>query len=196
MMNTQKNHTVTVEPERLASGLWGLPQGDINRSYSGHSYLEHKKARPPFHHIAHVYIAMSVISNSFHREATAYPIMNPNTSQMEKLPYCYTGEKISYKGKSFILGHAVVFSQRPLTIDEKIELLRRRFAYGGMFAIEAGTYNNYLAGISSEFEDTKLKNSILQEQIEGNMPQSQTGLREWIESQEQCDSSHQQELLF
>lgn len=196
MMNTTKYHAVTVNPERLASGLWGLPEGDISKSYSGHCYIEHKRAKAPFHHIAKAYVAMSVYSSGFHREATAYPLMNPNTFKAEEYQYSYTGKSISYKGKSYTLGNAVVFSQRPLSLDEKIEMLRRYFAYGGLFAVEAGTYNSYLAGVAQDSDDGELKGAILQEQIEGYMPQSQVNLRKWLEHQESCELIHQQELLF
>jgi hypothetical protein len=72
-----------------------------------------------------------------------------------------------------MLGPKVTFSSRPLTVNEEISLLRRKYAYGGYF-VSGKTYQEMLL----EFQDNDrnsegLKTAIIRELARKEFPKTQ-----------------------
>ena len=183
-----KKTVVLVEPDRLKSGLWGCAEGDISRSYSADRYGEEGRVREPFTHQAFNYVAMGLHWGGLEKaEAIAYPILPEAkleevvAGRIEEPDRGYSGRKLTLRGHACVFGHPVIFRRRPLTPPEISDQTRRMFAYGGYFAIKAGTYERFLNKLLDDLklEDTR---AALQAELEtANLPQSQAAMKEWIE---------------
>lgn len=181
--------TVTVEPERLRCGLWGYEEGDINASYSADIYAEYKKTRRPFSFSHSPHVAMAMQSRGFYRvTAKAYPILHASYANDLMEDYRACGLKDSYVGKAIKRGHnncifglPVIFKQRALKQNEIIDLCRRMYAYGGLFAAEAETYDTLILGWYDDHTDSRLRKAFMQELQADHLPQTREGMRELIE---------------
>lgn len=179
---------VTVSPQRLQSGLWGYDEGDIAASYSADVYGEKKQVRRPFAHERTPHVAMSVSSRMTGGEAKAYPIVHESYAdeimqqfRASGLNDGYTGKAVKRFGNDCIFGLPVIFRQRPLKKPEIIDLSRRMYAYGGLFAAEAGSYHNLIADwCVKHYETAALRSAFAEELAREDLPQTREGMREWI----------------
>ena len=175
-----------VEPERLQCGSWGYQEGDISASYSADIYAEKKQLRRPFNHAHTPHVAMSVCSSGFAGlEAKAYPLVHLSYSNQiledyrnSSLKDGYTGKPIRRFGNDCVFGLPVIFRQRVLRIDEVIDLCRRMYAYGGLFAAQAESYDDLISGWYQKHPE--LREAFVAE-LESDLPQSQAAMREFIQ---------------
>jgi len=81
------------------------------------------------------------------------------------------------------LGLPVIFKQRAYSDEERIDLLRRMYGYGGLFAVEAGSYANFLLREGSRANQEVFIPAIRNELIyaKNNRLETQENLRAWIE---------------
>lgn len=190
--NTQNEwKTVTVEPERLRSGLWGYEEGDIAASYSADIYAEKQRLRRSFNYCHTPHVAMNVQSSGLcHGEAKAYPIVHSSYAddimkdyRASGLKDGYTGKAVRYHGNNCIFGLPVIFRQRTFRENEIRDLARRMFAYGGLFAAEAGTYSNLILSWQQKYESPRLRKIFATELERSDLPQIQADMRIYIEGQ-------------
>lgn len=180
---------VTVEPSRLQSGLWGYTEGDIYASYSGDTYGMAQKIRGAFKHSAVPHVAMSTASNYRQMEAKAYPLVHASYADDIMAEYrasglsdYYTGKAVRYQRNDCIFGLPKIFQQRRYTADELIDLTRRMYAYGGMFASEAGTYDAFVLGQIKKMTLGSYRKALLAEAEQSGLPQTQVAMRQLIET--------------
>jgi len=55
------------------------------------------------------------------------------------------------------------------------------YAYGGLFAAEAGTYDNLILNWYAQHTDKRLRKAFMKELEEQHLPQSREAMREMIE---------------
>jgi hypothetical protein len=182
--------TVTVEPSRLSSGLWGHEEGDIAASYSADTYGEKQRLRSTFAYAHTPHAAMSISGSFLNVEAKAYPVVHSSYADEIMTDYQkiglkdgYTGKAVRRHGNECIFGLPVIFRQRALKKAEMIDLTRRMYAYGGYFAKQAGTYQNLLREWSQKYEDPRLLKVLASELEDNSLPRSQEAMREFIQSQ-------------
>jgi hypothetical protein len=143
-------------PERFSSGIWGIEEGDIPQSYFADIS---PSLRTPFSYRGRQYVS----SGGHHgiglrnpANAWCYELCDPSHMQAKESPdgkrTTYPGAEVSYSGKKFILGEQVRFTHRQLKVSEVREMLRRLYAYGGLFA--AG--KSYREMLLEFAEDTKV----------------------------------------
>jgi len=181
---------VTVKPERLRSGLWGYKEGDISLSYSADTYGEHKKLRKAFDYQHGKYVAMGFDSRHFSKEAKAYPLIHKSYLEQIQaeldssgLTDFYATKEVKFYGNDCVLGCPVIFKQRELTEDELIEYIRRQFAYGGLFAKEAGSYANLLKKWLSDYQDLPKIRIVLEKELRNSLvPQTQSEMVDFVEN--------------
>lgn len=189
---TKPAHTIPViivEPARLRGGLWGYDEGDISRSYSADCFSLKDAIRQPFAHRSGLYVAMSVGSDTLrHPEARAYPILHESYAgtvadelAASGLRDGYITRPLRYKRQNCILGMPVIFRQRFYSAAEFIDLIRRMYAYGGLFASQAGSYENFLSERIGKTGDVSHRRALLAD-LAADMPQSQAAMRACIES--------------
>ena len=195
--------TVTVAPERLRSGLWGYEEGDIAASYSADVYTEHKRLRRHFNHDFAPFVVMATHRYGLDKkEARAYPILHHSYAGeiMSEYRDCglhdhYVGKAVRRFGRDCIFGLPVIFRQRDLRKAEIIDLCRRMYAFGGLFAVKAGSYNALIETWLKRYPSSKLAKIFAQE-IEANLPQSQMGMREWIQASAFSETTEKQLSLL
>lgn len=176
---------ITIEPCRLQSGLWGYTQGDISRSYSADCFSLKATLRTPFTHGSTQYAAMSVTGDTLHTaEARCYPLYHESYAETVAHEFAASGLRDFYtslpaksKGRGCVLGLPVIFRQRPYTREEVIDLTRRMFAFGGLFATTAGTYQNFLHQRIDNADDPQIKRALLFELGTDGLPQTQAAMR-------------------
>ena len=187
---TSEWKTVSVEPERLRSGLWGYEKGDIYASYSADVYALENTLHQAFNFAHRPHVAMGIHSNGlFEIEAKSYPIHHASYAgdvmadyQASGLHDHYTGKAVSYKRQDCIFGLPIIFRQRDLTKPEIIDQCRRAFAYGGLFAAEAGSYQNLLRSWQQKEHPRKIQHAFAEELADNSLPATQRAMREFIEA--------------
>jgi hypothetical protein len=157
---------VIVEPGRLAWDLWGDTEGDITAAYSG----DKRPKILTFVHEGQRFTNMGGSEYSVH----CYPLLLPeNYKGTGKKPYSYEGETVIHDKQTFTLGAKVAFSSRPLTVDEEISLLRRKYAYGGHF-VAGKTYQEMLLTFQEdERNPDHRKTAIARELARDSLPKTQ-----------------------
>ena len=124
---------IIVEPSRLASGIWGEPEGDIAAAYSADIF---PKIRT-FIHDRQVFTNTGTAMGTSNNEEgfDGYPLIpEAEYTGPEPKRYTYEGRSVLYRGRSCRLGPRVKFVSHTRTVEEWIDLLRRQYAHGGYFA--------------------------------------------------------------
>jgi hypothetical protein len=110
---------IIVEPSRLAWGIWGEPEGDINAAYCADTL---PKIRT-FRHEGQLFTNMGGSEDS----ADCYPLLPAaGGNSAEPRPYSYEGNEVVFQGKKYRLGHKVKFVARERTLEEGVSLLQRQ----------------------------------------------------------------------
>lgn len=128
---------VLVEPSRLAMGIWGDTEGDIQAAYCGETFPKIKT----FLHEGHLFTNCGGCAE---QSVNCYPLV-PESDYHGPEPrrYSYEGRAAKFKGCNFKLGPKVKFTIRPRSLADWVDVLRRQYAHGGYFA--AGkTYHDVL----------------------------------------------------
>jgi hypothetical protein len=160
---------IIVEPARLASGLWGYKEGDIYAAYSADTFPKIQT----FAHEGQLFTCGGG-SNSF---MDCYPLIPTGEYKgPASVPYSHEGNPVVYKGQKLTLGPKIKFVSRELTVPEEIELLRRKYAYGGYFA--AGkTYRELLMEYFDDGITEALEAAIQSELKREGLPNTQAEMR-------------------
>lgn len=135
----QRKVDFVVEPERMFAGLWGLKEGDIASSY----FVDIKpeiRGTFSFHGYQWVNGGGSLgVSLKDQCSFKCYPLI-PLTDfsdsgwKPQKKDKSLTGTVVNHQGMKYILGNYKVFGHRLLTITERREIIRRMYAFGGIFS--------------------------------------------------------------
>jgi hypothetical protein len=129
-------HEIIVEPSRLAMGIWGDTEGDIQAAYCADTFPQVKA----FLHEGQLYTNCGGTEDSMN----CYPLIPPEQFNCRsKQPYSHEGESVIYKKQSFKVGPKIQFTARPRTLEEETSLLQRMYAFGGHFA-SGKTYKEVL----------------------------------------------------
>jgi hypothetical protein len=173
-------------------GLWGYPQGDISASYSADYFSLSKTVRNPFTHDHGQFVIMDGTGGHFCvPELRAYPISHESylddvKAEVERigLDDSYVARPLKFRRQCCILGIPKIFRQRrDCRVSEVCDLARRMFAYGGLFAAEAGTYGQFLKNCLSDSLDEEILKTLLIEWGFNGHEQTQDELRQWIEGE-------------
>jgi hypothetical protein len=126
---------------RFASGLWRLPEGDIQAAYCADTFPKLKV----FTHDRRVFANCGgYFSGPVLAEANCYPLIPVDIySGPEPKQFSYEGRVASFQGREFKLGPKVVFAATDATVAEWQQLLRTLYADGGWFARQ-DTYQEFL----------------------------------------------------
>jgi hypothetical protein len=148
---------IIVEPGRLAWDLWGDTEGDITAAYSADKLPKVMT----FVHEGQRFTNMGGREYS----VDCYPLLLPEHYKgAGKVPYSYEGETVIHDKQKFTLGPKVTFSSRPLTVDEEISLLRRKYAYGGLFA-SGRTYQEMLFDFQQDERNPENRKTAIQREL-------------------------------
>jgi hypothetical protein len=119
---------IIVEPSRLASGIWGEPEGDINAAYCADIF-------PKIRTFVHEGQLFTNCGGWSGHEVNCYPLIPESVYQgPEPAQFTYEGRDAVYRGQKVKLGPCVKFAIRDQTPDEWVDLLQRQYAHGGYFA--------------------------------------------------------------
>jgi hypothetical protein len=127
---------------RFSSGLWRVPEGDIQAAYCADTFPKVKV----FTHDGHPFANCGGhFSGPIAAGADCYPlILSSDYRGPEPRRYSYEGLEAHYQGRKYKLGPKVLFAATDATVDEWRRLFRVQYADGGWFARQA-TYGLFLA---------------------------------------------------
>jgi hypothetical protein len=167
---------IVTDWRRFSSGLWRVPDGDIQAAYCADIFPKVKV----FMHEGRLFTNCGGhFSGPISAAADCYPLIPADEySGPEPARYTYEGREAAYQGEVFKLGRKVVFAASAPTIEEWRGLLRVLYADGGYFA-HGVTYLEFLSdGISPNSENEKIAYAKeLAECGSGSMPRTQAEMR-------------------
>lgn len=157
---------IIVEPSRLAMGLWGDGEGDISAAYCAETFPTIRT----FVHDGQRFTNLGGTECSMH----CHPLLLPEEYKgTGKQPYSRESETVTYEKRTFVLGQKIIFASRPLTVDEEISLLQRKYAYGGHF-VSGKTYQEMLLMFREDDRNSEgLKTAIERELARKEFPKTQ-----------------------
>ena len=132
---------VTVDWRRFSSGLWRVPEGDIQAAYCADTLSNVKVFRHEGRLLAN---CGAHFSGPVRAEADFYPLI-PSVEYQgpDSLRYSCEGSEVSYQREAFRLGPKVVFKASDPDVDTWRRLFRVLYADGGKFA-HGVTYLEFL----------------------------------------------------
>jgi len=171
---------IVTDWRRFSSGLWRLPEGDIQAAYCADTFPKVKV----FMHAGRLFANCSGhFSGPIRAAADCYPLIPADDYRgPEPRRYSYEGCKAACQGEVFKLGAKVVFEASDSTVDEWRRLFRVLYADGGMFA-RGVTYLEFLdQRLSSKSENERAAH--LKELVEcglDTMPRTQAEMQRLLE---------------
>lgn len=191
-VETIQRPVIAVPIERLRMGIFGFKEGDIIAAYTAD---QQPKIRKPFVHAGHYWAEWGSGQTrvSFFGEcnkATPLLPLTDETARIERKQYAYRGTRVTWKGAQWVCGDDTDFINEPLGIGAVLEIARHQYAYGGMFAVKAGSYHGLLhsyllAPASNEFVPnrmTAIERIALETDLACDaLPQTQQAMRALIE---------------
>ncbi len=173
---------VTVDWRRFSSGLWRLPEGDIQAAYCADILPNVKVFRDEGRLLAN---CGAHFSGPVRAEADCYPLI-PSLEYRgpDSRRYSYEGSEVSYQREAFRLGPKVVFQASDPDVDTWRRLFRVLYADGGMFA-HGVTYLEFLKQrLSPKSENERAAHLEL---LAGcgltTMPRTQTEMRQLLDGE-------------
>jgi hypothetical protein len=168
---------IRVEPSRLAMGIWGEPEGDIQAAYSADTIPKIKT----FAHEGHLF---TNCGGRCEEAMNCYPLI-PEALYQGPGPakYTYEGMNAVHRGQNVRLGPCVKFVVRERTQAEWAHLLRRKYAHGGMFA--AGkSYAEMLGDFLEKYGLREGEKAAIENELAGaDLPSSQQEMLERLSSE-------------
>jgi hypothetical protein len=158
---------ITVEPSRLAMGIWGESEGDISAAYCADTFPKIKT----FVHDGQLFANLGGLAEE---SIGGYPLVpEQDYSGPEPRQYTYEGRTAIFKGVQYKLGPKVIFAVRERTIEEWTDLHRRMYADGGYFA--AGkTYRQVLLDFREKARVSETKLAAIDAELAlANLPSTQ-----------------------
>jgi hypothetical protein len=126
---------IVTDWRRFSSGLWRVPEGDIQAAYSAESFPTVKV----FHHNGGLFVNTGgFFSGPVAAAADCYPLLPVNDYRGPKPQrYTYEGREAFFRGEGFKLGRKVVFVATDAGVEDWRRLFRVMYADGGWFARHA-----------------------------------------------------------
>jgi len=157
---------IVVEPSRLASGLWGEPEGDISGAYCANTFPKVKV----FHFEGRMFVNLGASRDN----VTAYPLLSSNqVGPGAAKSHSYEGMEVTYQGRKYRLGSEVVFVTRDRTLEEALNLLRHQYALCGQFA-SGKTYREALEYLLERHQIPQWEKSAIEMELASpDLPQTQ-----------------------
>jgi hypothetical protein len=133
--------------------IWGYTEGDIYAAYCANTFPKVKT----FTHNGQLYANMG----GGDLYCTCFPLVPPDLYQGPPgKPHTYEGASVTFKGQGYSLGTKTIFASRKWTLGESVELLRRKYAYGGHFASQKSYRQVLLAFLSRQSNSPQMKTAI------------------------------------
>jgi hypothetical protein len=174
---------IVADWRRFSSGLWRLPEGDIQAAYCADTFPKVKV----FMHAGRLFTNCGGhFSGPIRAAADCYPLIPADEYRgPEPRRYTYEGCDAAYQGEVFKLGSKVVFEASDPTVDEWRRMFRVLYADGGMFA-HGVTYLEFLDQRLSPKSDNERAAHFkeLAECGSGTMPRTQAEMRQLLEGDE------------
>jgi len=169
-----KRPVITVPFERLKDDLWYPKDGDITAARVSRHESGKVAIRKTFDHDGKKWVNWGGGGHS----ARCTPIrpLKPGEAP-EKIPFSYENEIVTIKGQQYVCGPEVEFVAAPRGPAAEAEHCRRMYAFGGMFAAEAGGYNGLLRKWLAEKDAPPLQRLVWETEIAADLPQTQEGMR-------------------
>lgn len=186
---------VIVHWRRFSSGLWRVPEGDIQAAYSADTF---PKIKVFMHEGRRFTNCGGHFSGPIRAAADSYPLITPEEyCGPEPLQYTYEGREGAFQGQVFKLGARVVFSASDPTVEEWKRLLRVLYADGGMFA-HGVTYLEFLEQrISPHSENERVAHSAEVAHCDSqSMPRTQDEMRRLLGGEGNSDQMAVQQMDF
>ena len=171
---------IVTDWRRFSSGLWRVPEGDIQAAYCADIFPKVKV----FMHEGRLFTNCGGhFSGPISAAADCYPLIPADEYRgPEPARYTYEGREAAYQGEVFKLGRKTVFAASDPSIEEWRPLLRVLYADGGYFA-HGVTYLEFLTDrISPKSENEKAAHAKeLAECGRGSMPRTQAEMRSLLD---------------
>jgi hypothetical protein len=172
---------IVADWRRFSSGLWRVPEGDIQAAYCADIFPK----VTVFIHEGRLFTNCGGhFSGPISTAADCYPLIPADEYRgPDPKQYTYEGREAAYQGQVFKLGRKVVFAASDPTIEEWRRLLRVLYADGGYFA-HGVTYLGFLTErISPKSENEKAAQAKeLAECGNSAMPRTQDEMRRLLDS--------------
>lgn len=178
---------IVTDWRRFSSGLWRVPEGDIQAAYCADVFPKVKV----FMHEGRLFTNCGGhFSGPISAAADCYPLISVDEYRgPDPARYTYEGREAAYQGQIFKLGRKVVFAASDPIFEEWRRLLRVLYADGGYFAHDV-TYLEFLTDrISPKSENEKAAHAKeLAECANGSMPRTQDEMRRLLDG-DRADSA-------
>jgi len=166
---------ITVPFERMKEDLWYPKDGDIRAARVSYGNNGKVQIRKPFEHDGKKWVNWG--GSEVRVICTPLLPWKSEATIPEKKQYCHENEIVTVKGQQYVCGPEVEFVVAPRGPAAEAEHARRLYAFGGMFAAEAGSYNNLLRKWLAEKDGTSLQRVVWETEIGADLPQTQEGMR-------------------
>jgi len=174
---------IVTDWRRFSSGLWRLPEGDIQAAYCADEFPKVKV----FMHAGRLFTNCGGhFSGPIRAAMDCYPLIPADEYHgPEPRRYSYEGCEAAYQGEVFKLGPKVVFEASDPSVEEWRRLFRVLYADGGMFA-HGVTYLVFLdQRLSPKSENERTAHfKELAECGSGTMPRTQAEMRQLLDGDE------------
>lgn len=179
---------IVADWRRFSSGLWRLPEGDIQAAYCADTVPKVKV----FMHARHLFANCGGhFCGPIRAAVDCYPLVPADEYRgPDPRRYSYEGREAVYQGDVFKLGTKVVFEASDPTVDEWRRLFRVLYSDGGMFA-HGVTYLEFLdQRLSPKSENERVAHfKELAACGSGPMPRTHAGMCKLLES-DNATSTH------
>jgi hypothetical protein len=186
---------IVADWRRFSSGLWRVPEGDIQAAYCADIFPKVKV----FMHESRLFTNCGGhFSGPISAAADCYPLIPTDEYRgPEPKQYTYEGRDAAYQGDVFKLGRKVVFAASDPTIEEWRGLLRVLYADGGYFA-HGVTYLEFLTErLSPKMENEKAAHAKeLAECANSVMPRTQDEMRRLLDGDAVATQAPTQQMDF
>jgi hypothetical protein len=169
---------ITVPFERMKDELWYRKDGDIRTARVTYSSYGKVQVRKTFEHEGEKWVSWG--GSETRAVCTQLLPWNREAVIPEKRPYCHENEIVTVKGLQYVCGPEVEFVAAPRGPASEAEHCRRLYAFGGMFAAEAGSYDNLLKKWLAEKDHTPMQRVVWETEIAADLPQTQEGMRAFL----------------
>jgi len=166
---------VTVPWERMKTDLWYPKDGDIQAARVIYNDRGKKTVRKTFAHEGQEWITWG----GSECRVKCTPVTLLRGGPPTPVRYSCENEIVTIRGKQYVCGPEVEFIATRGPAGEA-EHCRRLYAFGGMFAAEAGSYNNLLCKWLKEHKPTEMQRLVWETEIAADLPQSQEKMRAFL----------------
>jgi hypothetical protein len=144
---------IVTDWRRFSSGLWRVPEGDIQAAYSAESF---PRVKVFTHNGGLLTNGGGFFSGPVAAAANCYPLLPANDYHgPEPQRYTSEGREACFRGEVYKLGPKIVFVATDATVEEWRRMFRVTYADGGWFARHA----NYGLFLNEDSRESKSENA-------------------------------------